>query len=98
MIDYGRFPNPCYIMEEDLLRKNLRLIKYVADEADVEIILAFKAFALWKSFPAWLSRSLVVRHTPTHQPIQSRSLVISCDIAVTSPLIHFHNLNASTLK
>ena len=35
MIDYGRFPNPCYIMEEDLLRKNLQLIKYVADEADV---------------------------------------------------------------
>lgn len=51
MIDYTQFPSPCYIMEEDLLRKNLQLIKRVADEADVEIILAFKAFALWKSFP-----------------------------------------------
>ena len=51
MIDYSKFPNPCYIMEEDLLRRNLSLIKHVADTADVEIILAFKAYALWKSFP-----------------------------------------------
>ena len=51
MIDYSKFPNPCYIMEEDLLRRNLTLIKQVAESADVEIILAFKAFALWKSFP-----------------------------------------------
>ena len=38
-------------MEEELLRKNLSLIKHVADTAGVEIILAFKAFAMWKSFP-----------------------------------------------
>lgn len=44
-------PTPCYIMEESLLRRNLSLIKHVADEAGVEIILAFKAFAMWKSFP-----------------------------------------------
>ena len=42
---------PCYVMEEDLLRKNLTLIKSVAERAGVEIILAFKAFAMWKSFP-----------------------------------------------
>ena len=45
------FPNPCYIVEERLLRRNLALIKRVADETGVEIILAFKAFALWKTFP-----------------------------------------------
>ncbi len=44
-------PSPCYVMEEALLRRNLKLINRVAREADVEIILAFKAFALWKSFP-----------------------------------------------
>lgn len=44
-------PSPCYVMEEALLRRNLKLISRVAREADVEIILAFKAFALWKSFP-----------------------------------------------
>ena len=44
-------PSPCYVMEESLLRRNLTLIRDVAQRADVEIILAFKAFALWKSFP-----------------------------------------------
>ena len=35
------------------MRRNLALIKRVAREADVEIILAFKAFALWKTFPVF---------------------------------------------
>ncbi|MGI6243202.1 MAG: carboxynorspermidine decarboxylase [Prevotella sp.] len=42
---------PMYILEEAKLRKNLNLITHVAKEANVEIILAFKAFALWKTFP-----------------------------------------------
>ena len=42
---------PYYLLEEKLLRRNLALIKQVADEAGVEIILAFKAFALWRTFP-----------------------------------------------
>lgn len=46
-----QIPSPCYVMEESLLRRNLALISDVAKRADVEIILAFKAFALWKSFP-----------------------------------------------
>ena len=42
---------PMYIVEENLLRDNLSLIRDVAQRADVEIIMAFKAFALWKTFP-----------------------------------------------
>ena len=42
---------PVYIIEEQRLRRNLQLISQVARAADVEIILAFKAFALWKTFP-----------------------------------------------
>ena len=42
---------PYYLLEEDLLRRNLSLIKHVAQESGAEIILAFKAFALWKTFP-----------------------------------------------
>lgn len=38
-------------MEERLLRRNLELISSVARRARVDIILAFKAFALWKTFP-----------------------------------------------
>ena len=51
MIDFEKIPSPCYVMEEKLLRDNLSLIKSVKDRAGVNIILAFKAFALWKAFP-----------------------------------------------
>lgn len=42
---------PFYLLEESRLRSNLRLIKSVADRAQVEIILAFKAYSLWRTFP-----------------------------------------------
>jgi len=42
--------NPCYVIEEEKLLKNLQFIKDIADRADVEIILALKAFANWKTF------------------------------------------------
>lgn len=48
---YKDAPNPSYIIEEEKLRKNLELITSVAKETNIEIILAFKAFALWKTFP-----------------------------------------------
>ncbi|MDD2243659.1 MAG: carboxynorspermidine decarboxylase [Dysgonamonadaceae bacterium] len=51
MIDFSKVPSPCYVMEEELLRSNLRKIAEVKERAGVEIILAFKAFALWKAFP-----------------------------------------------
>lgn len=51
MIKLSKIPSPCYVMEEELMRQNLKLIKSVKDRAGIEIILAFKAFAAWKSFP-----------------------------------------------
>lgn len=48
---YKEIHRPTYILEEEKLRGNLSLIKSVADRAGVEIILAFKAYALWKTFP-----------------------------------------------
>lgn len=50
-MDIHTIPSPAYVMEETLLRNNLALIRSVKERAGVEIILAFKAFALWKSFP-----------------------------------------------
>ncbi|MDR1332078.1 MAG: carboxynorspermidine decarboxylase, partial [Tannerella sp.] len=44
-------PSPCYVVDERLLRNNLELIGQVQARAGVEIILALKAFALWKLFP-----------------------------------------------
>ncbi len=42
---------PIYIIEEEKLRRNLALIRQVAERTDSDWILAFKAFALWKTFP-----------------------------------------------
>lgn len=49
--EQGRGLGPAYVLEEDKLRGNLALIQSVAEQAGVEIILAFKAYALWKTFP-----------------------------------------------
>ena len=43
-------PSPCYVVEEELLHRNLQLIKSVSERSGAEIIMAFKAFAIWKLF------------------------------------------------
>ena len=43
--------SPTFVLDETAFRNNLALIKSVKERAEVEIILAFKAFALWKVFP-----------------------------------------------
>lgn len=48
---YKELTQPYYVLDERKLRQNLETIKYVADETGAEIILAFKAYALWKTFP-----------------------------------------------
>lgn len=50
-MDYSSIPSPCFVLDEKAFRKNLELIRSVKDQAGVEIILAFKAFALWPVFP-----------------------------------------------
>ena len=69
MFDVTKVPSPCYVMEEDLLRKNLSLIKSVADSTGVEIILAFKAFAMWKSFPIFRE---YIRYTTASSEYEAR--------------------------
>ncbi|MDE5740167.1 MAG: carboxynorspermidine decarboxylase [Bacteroidaceae bacterium] len=65
----NKIPSPCYVMEEALLRRNLELIRSVAQRADVEIILAFKAFALWKSFPVFRE---YISHTTASSLFEAR--------------------------
>lgn len=51
MIDTSLFPNPSFVLEQELLEQNLLKLQKVKEEASVEIILAFKAFAQWSAFP-----------------------------------------------
>ena len=50
-MDYSKIPSPSYVLDEAAFRKNLSLIRSVKERSGVEIILAFKAFALWSVFP-----------------------------------------------
>ncbi len=50
-IQIQQVPSPCYVLDEQLLRNNLALIKSVKERAGVDIILAFKAFSMWSAFP-----------------------------------------------
>ncbi len=60
---------PYYLLEEERLRRNLALIKDVADRSGAEIILAFKAFALWKTFPIFRE---YIHHTTASSPDEAR--------------------------
>lgn len=50
-VNYSVLPSPCYVIDEERFRRNLSLIKHVADNSGAEIILAFKGFAMWGVFP-----------------------------------------------
>lgn len=50
-MEIAKIPSPCFVLDEALLRKNLELIDRVQQEAGVQIILAFKGFAMWSAFP-----------------------------------------------
>lgn len=60
---------PYYLIEEEKLRRNLSLIRSIAEEADVEFILAFKAFALWKTFPIFRE---YITHTTASSVYEAR--------------------------
>lgn len=50
-MEISKIPSPSFVLDESLLKRNLELMKYVQDSADISIILAFKGFAMWSAFP-----------------------------------------------
>ena len=48
---FSDLPSPCYILEEEKLERNLKILHRVQQEAGVSILLALKGFAMWASFP-----------------------------------------------
>jgi carboxynorspermidine decarboxylase len=50
-IDFNQIPSPCYVIDEHLLRNNLKLIKQVKEAAKVDVLVSFKAFSNWGVFP-----------------------------------------------
>ncbi len=50
-IDITTLPSPCYLVDERLLEKNLKILDYVQNETGAKIILATKAFSMFSTFP-----------------------------------------------
>ncbi len=50
-IDFNKIPSPCYVIDEQLLRNNLELIRGVKGAAQVHILISLKAFSNWGVFP-----------------------------------------------
>ncbi|MEM6632055.1 MAG: carboxynorspermidine decarboxylase [Bacteroidota bacterium] len=44
-------PTPCFVLEEEKLEVNLKILERVQRKTGVDILLALKGFALWASFP-----------------------------------------------
>lgn len=60
---------PYYLIHEELLRRNLDKISNVAKSAGIEIILAFKAYALWKTFNIFRE---YINSTTASSPFEAR--------------------------
>ena len=45
--DLNRVPSPCFVVDEAALRRNLLVLKDIADRSDAKVLLALKAFSMW---------------------------------------------------
>lgn len=50
MMDYFKIPSPCYVLEKELLERNLEILDSVQKNSGAKILLALKGFAFWRSF------------------------------------------------
>lgn len=44
-------PTPCYVVDEDLIEKNLKILKGVMERTGAKILLAQKAFSMYELYP-----------------------------------------------
>ena len=50
-LDTRRLPTPCYVVDEVLLERNLRLLRRVKEASGAKVLLALKGFAMWHYGP-----------------------------------------------
>ncbi|WP_457592818.1 carboxynorspermidine decarboxylase [Hydrogenimonas sp.] len=50
MLDISQIPTPCYVCEEALLERNLKILDRVQKRSGAKILLALKGFAMWSTF------------------------------------------------
>ncbi|RTR27057.1 carboxynorspermidine decarboxylase [Deinococcus radiophilus] len=50
-VNWAEIPSPAFVLDETRLRRNLALISYVQEKSGAQIIVAFKGFSMWSTFP-----------------------------------------------
>ena len=50
-LDPGRVPSPCFIVDEWAIEENLKVLDRVQRASGTKILLALKAFAMWRLAP-----------------------------------------------
>ncbi len=50
-INFDKISTPCYVLDEAKLISNLEKFKYIREKADVQILVALKAFSFFSEFP-----------------------------------------------
>jgi len=50
-LDFSNLSTPCYVVDERLLIKNLEILKSVEERTGAKVLLATKAFSMYKTFP-----------------------------------------------
>ncbi len=50
-IDFTKVPTPCYVVDQDLLIKNLKILDYVQQQTGCQILLALKGFSMFSVMP-----------------------------------------------
>ena len=51
IITDSSLPSPCWVLEEQKLIENLKIMEYIRQQSGAKVLLALKGYALWKSFP-----------------------------------------------
>lgn len=51
MLDYTQTTSPCFILDENRLRRNMDILNNIQKATGVKIICALKGYSFWRSFP-----------------------------------------------
>ena len=49
--EINSIPNPCFILDENLLEQNMETLFALQEESGVHVLCALKGFAMWSCFP-----------------------------------------------
>jgi carboxynorspermidine decarboxylase len=51
LLDKGRLPSPCFVVDEVAVEENLRILSRVQESSGAKVLLALKAFSMWSLAP-----------------------------------------------